>query len=376
MLKIAFVDHYYGEKIGGGEEYLLAVAEGLKEKGFEIEIISLPQSSLARETKKRKMKTIEIPFYSANFLAATGRLAAYFSQEKFDIVNTHGYYSNIVGRLAAKRAGNKNIVCTVHVEVKPDFINTFTDRAKFLLRNFVERATSSGVHYIVVSNEVKRQLIEIGIDESAITVIYPGINIEKSPVSESMADKKSKVIFGSCGRLVRVKDFKTLIIAFSRLKEMGVEAELRIYGEGPERENLESLANSLGVLKWVMFPGYQEKQAVYTSIDVFALPSLSEGFPMSLLEAASYGLPCICTSTGGQKEIIENGKTGLIAPPKDPDSLAKAMLWMVNNREEARKMGKAAREFVSRNFTIEKLIKEHVKLFTKIAKNANLKSIR
>lgn len=368
MLKVAFVDHYYGERIGGGEEYLLAVADGLKGSDFQSEIICLPQSSLSLEARKRALSTAEIPFYTLNLPVAISRLANYFSRQKFDIVNTHGYFSGIAGRLAAKRAGIKNIICTVHIEVRPNFPDTFASKMKFSIRNLLEKATSSGVRYIAVSKEIRGQIVEVGIDERAVTVIYPGIKPEPQHAAGESARDEGSLVFGSSGRLVPVKDYQSLLIAFSKLRQKGIEAELIIYGEGPERENLEKFAALLRVLKSVKLPGYQEKGRVYGSLDVFVLPSISEGFPMSLLEAAAYGIPCICTSAGGQKEIIENGKTGLIVPPKDPDSLARAMLWMANNYKEARKMGKAAQEFVLETFTLDRLIEEHARFFSDIVK--------
>lgn len=365
MKKIAFVDHFYGKRIGGGEEYLIMAAEGIQERGFAPTIICLPDSALAKEAKKRGIDVVEVQFYLPNVFMAARRLKRVLEAADYNIVHTHGYYSGLVGRRAARKAGIRHIVNTVHIEVVPRFSGSFKARVIRYLRNFIETMTAGDIVYVAVSEEILRQLKIIGISAEKIRVIYPGISFWCYPDRLNEGEKK-KVVFGSAGRLVAVKDFATLIRAFSRVFKKGKLVELAIYGEGPEKEMLKNVARSEGVAGIVHFPGYKQKEEIYKNIDVFVMSSLSEGFPLALLEAASCGLPCICTSAGGQVEIIKNDETGIVVPPADVSALSEAMNWVIDNYDAARQMGEKARTHIAGRFSRERMVEEHVKLYTEI----------
>lgn len=113
-MKLLFIDHYYAPYLGGGEEYLLTAAEGLKNKGFDVYLLALPDSDLAKASQERSIPTIEVSFFTRNIFRDANAVRKVIKEISPDIINTHGYYSGIIGRLAAAGLKNVKIVCTVH----------------------------------------------------------------------------------------------------------------------------------------------------------------------------------------------------------------------------------------------------------------------
>lgn len=148
----------------------------------------------------------------------------------------------------------------------------------------------------------------------------------------------------SAGRLSKQKNYPNLIKAFGIVKKTHQECSLTIYGEGPERQDLEELVRSLGLENAVLLPGIEiEIFKQLDRADLFVLPSQYEGMPNALIEAMAMGLPVITTDySGGRGTIVKHGTTGLIVPRNDEEALAQAMLYLLDNREEAMRMGREA----------------------------------
>lgn len=366
MRRIVFIDHYYGKQLGGGEEYLLSVAKGLQEKGFEVFIICLPDSSLAIAGKDLNLNVVEVPFFTKNLLKSVFLLSAELKKISPHIVNSHGYFSNIVGRLSAKKAGIKEIFCTVHTEVKPAF-STPGQRLSYFFRNWVEIKTSNEVFYIAVSKEIKKQLLSLGIDEKQVFVIYPGLskdflNLAKKVYESKDYSRLQKVRFGTCSRLEKVKDIPTLLKAFSLLIADGIDAELIIFGKGSQEKELLELTEKLRISDKVKFEGYKN-DSLYFDIDIFCSSSLSEGFNIALLKAQACGIPAVATNVGGQKEIVLDGKTGILVNPKDPEAFKEVMKKIISKKEVLLHFSQNARDRAL-TFTLEKNINDHLKIFT------------
>lgn len=363
------MDHFYGKNIGGGEEYLLTAAEGIKSEEFEPIIVCLPDSALKREAQKKGLKTYEVNFFTKNILKDIRSLQTVLNKIKPDIVNTHGYYSGVAGRIAAKRENIKNIVNTVHTEVFTRSESPLKD-IYYGIRNLIEKATSKNIYYVAVSNWIGAQLKTLGVKEEAVSVIYPCVS--KKIKNLVFKPPKDKFVFGSAGRLASVKGYDLLLKAFSKLTEKQTGTYLSLRGDGKEKENLIELSKELGISDKVEFTGWvTAREKLYEDLNVFVSPSTSEGFSITLAEASVLGIPCICTAAGGQVEIIEDGKTGYVVKPGDVDSLYEAMEEAFNNYPKMLSMGEEARRENKVKFRAEKLIKSHVNLFNKLVSGSN-----
>jgi glycosyltransferase involved in cell wall biosynthesis len=369
--RIAFIDHYYGEHIGGGEEYLLLAATGVRGRGFAPVVICLPDSALAREARARGLDVVEVPFFLPNLLAAPGRLAAALEELDPHILNAHGYWSTLAARFALRHVPRARMVATVHAEVLPEHERGVRKLVRSL-RNTIDLATSDAIRYVAVSKTIAAQLERIGIDRERIAVINPALPEKTMSSLIEIQHREPRVddgalVFGSAGRLVPVKGFDVLIRAFADVRRVVGEVSLVIFGEGPEREKLRALAGELGVADCVSFPGYKSREEIYRTIDVYVSASRTEGFPVALIEASVAGLPVICTAAGGQTEIVAHEETGLVVPPEDASELARAMMRLALDGETRRRLGEAARAVARERFSEERFVEEHVQLFEELA---------
>lgn len=167
-------------------------------------------------------------------------------------------------------------------------------------------------------------------------------------------------------RLAPVKGHHYLFQALSALKNDGVEWELVLAGDGPERKSLESEAAELGIVSQVRFLGFQTQEQVLSlqrASDLFVLPSLSEGIPVSLMEAMACGIPVIATSVRGVPELVINKHTGLLVPPKAPTAIAEAIRWIVEHPEEVEAMTERARQKVVEEFNRERCTEQLIGLW-------------
>jgi glycosyltransferase involved in cell wall biosynthesis len=178
-------------------------------------------------------------------------------------------------------------------------------------------------HLIVVSNQLRLQAIERGLNDQYITHI-PNFIVGRMTVNAPHSFH-SPVVIGAFGRLVEVKGFDLLLVALSHLKQMGVPFKAIIGGAGEQEHHLKAIAIALGVseetqwLGWVENPG-----AFYGKIDIFCLPSRQESFGMALLEAMGYAKVVVSTRTSGPTELIINGYNGLLCEIM-PESIAEAL---------------------------------------------------
>jgi glycosyltransferase involved in cell wall biosynthesis len=135
------------------------------------------------------------------------------------------------------------------------------------------------------------------------------------------------------------------------------DAQFVIAGDGPRRQELERLAQSRGIAPRVQFIGHvDEVPALLASSDLFVLPSRSEAFPNSVLEAMATGLPIVATRVGGIVELVENQRTGVLVPPDDARALGHAMLDLIQWRSHAVRLGRAARAEVEARYSWERMI--------------------
>lgn len=237
--------------------------------------------------------------------------------------------------------------------------------------------------YITVSEALRRYLTGWGIEPSRIRTIYNGVpgvfgdspfipvlgGYLRRPPWEKKKTKDAVIHIGTAGRLASQKGMDIFIRAAARLVDAYPRGRLNFYiaGEGPERDKLEKLRDSLGLQELLRFKGrILNMDAYLASLDIFTLASRSEGLSFSLLEAAAAGLPIVASSTGGIPEIISQGKTGLLVPPEDSVALAWALGRLVDDPQARVRMGTAALAEVKRRFTEKKMLVQTASLYREI----------
>ncbi len=235
-------------------------------------------------------------------------------------------------------------------------------------------------HYITVSKQFERYLIErIGISESRITQIYNGVDTERfTPVRERKLDvlppgfvDENSVVIGTVARIQPVKDHETLVRAFAALlqrrSEVSDRLRLAIVGDGPLLPKLRLLVDSLGIAKRTWLPGaVSNVPDVMRSLDLFVLPSLSEGISNTILEAMASGLPVIATSAGGNIELLQDGQTGRLFPPGDVQTLVKLLKEYVADPLLCQSHAHMARQRALEKFGLDRMIRRYQAVYEQL----------
>jgi glycosyltransferase involved in cell wall biosynthesis len=184
------------------------------------------------------------------------------------------------------------------------------------------------------------------------TVVYPGVAIPPLDHEYHLGQAAPGLIVGAAARLDRLKGIDILIRAVATLRADFPDLTLEVAGAGPDRARLEDLVGRLALGSRVRFLGWQNNlTGVMARWDVFAFPTLSEGFGIAALEAMALGKPVVASAVGGVPELVEHGSTGWLVSPGDPDALATSLRVLLVNAEQRRTMGAAGRARAAETFS-------------------------
>ncbi|UXA12960.1 glycosyltransferase [Mycobacterium sp. SMC-8] len=288
---------------------------------------------------------------------AIRELVAIFRQEQTDVVVMSGYNAETLGRIAARVAGVGHTIVWVHnaTEITP--------------RGVVHRLVDHGLShwtsaYFGVANVQRRFLVdERGYAADKIRIIHNGVDptlFEASTDRRALAEfgiGHSAPVVGILGSLRPEKDHATFLQAARLVIDKVPDAEFLLVGEGQCRADLEMLCETLGITAHVHFAGARSDiDRFLRSVDVFTLTSTTECLPMALLEAMACARPAVCTAVGGVTEVVEDGTTGFLVPPKDPARLADRLVALLTNPLDARRMGRAGRRRVEAEFRLDRSV--------------------
>jgi L-malate glycosyltransferase len=281
-----------------------------------------------------------------------------------DIVHTHRSKDTVLGAVAAKCAGVRSVVRTVHglSEAMQGW-----PRVKLALYGALDKLVLwfCADRVVAVSTRMASRLRTSGYRPGAITCIHNGINLgavtpRRPPdeVREAFGIRPDAFVIGAVGRFAPVKGHEFLVRAMPQVLADEPGTRLLLVGAGSLRGDLVALAERLGVADACLFvdPARDPRFGAFdlmAAMDAFVLPSLSEGIPLALLEAMALGTPAIATCVGGVPEIVTHGHNGLLVPPRDAHALAGACLVLARDRQRGRILSARARRTVGAHFSHE-----------------------
>jgi glycosyltransferase involved in cell wall biosynthesis/protein-tyrosine-phosphatase len=325
---------------------------------FELSAFLFNDGRLARELKCLGIPVTIVDESRHSAPALLLSLVRFLREHKIDLIHTHGYKENVLGSLAATLAGVPHVVRTVHGLAEP--LRGFAHakmRAYQAMDRTVVRWTADAV--IAVSTRMERDLTAAGYPPAAMTLVYNGVNLEKvratrtrGEVRRELGIDRDAVVIGTVGRLTAVKGHELLLRAAPAILRRESGATFVFVGTGPLRDVLGSLATARGIAHAVRWPGAREDvYDLLSAMDIFVLPSLDEGTPMSILEAMAFSRPIVATRVGGLPEIIEHGVTGLLVPSHSVEALVDACVELARDPTRARALGTRARQVVENRFS-------------------------
>jgi L-malate glycosyltransferase len=218
------------------------------------------------------------------------------------------------------------------------------------------------------SRAAAEQLISQGIPEHRIDIVPNGIDLTLFP---------ERYVWRPARRITTVaclregKRIDVLIAAAPRILARHPGVDIQIVGDGPWREKLVALARAVGVLPHLHFMGHREDvPAILTASDLFVLPSASEASPNVVLEAMAAGLPVVASKVGGIPELVDDGVTGRLVPPSDPDALAAAILDVLDHPNRGAAFGQAGRMRIAREYSFDRMVAQFESLYLTGSANA------
>lgn len=278
----------------------------------------------------------------------------------FDLAHTHGYFADLMGIPASRMLGIP-VLSTCH-----GFIGN--DR-NLRLYNWLDcRALRFADRIIAVSDGIKDHLVAKGVDEKRIAVIQNAVRDDCDPVSFEqnrrlkravLGIQEDALLIGYIGRLSGEKGILVLMQACSGLRARGIPLKLLIIGEGPQRPALEAFARNAGLDRSVMFAGFQNDiEKWLPSLDVFVLPSFTEGTPMALLEAMAHGIPVIASAVGGIPQVIRSGRNGILTEPGSAEEIMQAVLSISVNGALRKRLSDAAKKTIQNGYCASSWIRK------------------
>jgi glycosyltransferase involved in cell wall biosynthesis len=275
------------------------------------------------------------------------RLARMLRDEPVDLVHAHQYTPFFYSAIAARLAGRPPVLFTEHGRHHPDHPRPRRMLANRLLLGKRDRVVAVGeaVRHALIHNE--------GIPPNRVGVIYNGIDpspygdaaVDRAQVRREMGLRPEDFVILKVARLDPVKDHLTAVRTLELVAASLPNARLVIVGEGPERPAIEELVRRRSLTGCVRLLGLRRDiPRVLAAADVFLLTSVSEGVPLTLIEAMAAGVPVVATRVGGVGEVVQDGVTGLLAPAGSHGELCAALLRLAGDSDLRRRMAHHGRE--------------------------------
>jgi glycosyltransferase involved in cell wall biosynthesis len=347
---------------GGAGSYVAGLLPALASR-FDVVVAAHgdgPLVDAARATGVRfvGLRHVRRALSPARDLLGLVELIALIRRERPDIVHVNSSKAGVLGRMAAMLAGAPITVFTVHGWAFKAYSGVAAALYRFADR-LMARATS--VTICVTEAERAAGLAAGTCAASRTTVIPNAIDVAASPRAQPHPDAARIV---SVGRLSWPKDPITLVRALARVRHDEVIA--LVVGDGPQRADVEAEAHRLGLDSVVQLVGPREDVPdLLARGDIFVLASRSEGGPISVLEAMAAGLPVVASDVGGVGELVDEGATGLLVPPADPEALGAALQRLLDDAGLRRRMGAAGRQRVAENFDVGAQRRAHLELYAR-----------
>ena len=362
---------------GGIKEHLRLLAENLS-PFYDVLIVCPPEDGLVSSLERAGAEVIPLNIAGelkpVQDLKNMLLLAGIIKKKRADILHLHGFKAGLLGRLASFTSLRVPVVLTVHNYIAHQERSSLPPFCFYFAENILSRRTS---RIIAVSEALKKNLSDsMGIPDHKIIKIYNGINFEKfssgggTNNNHDIPEPKNSdgiSTVGTAARFAPQKGVADLLRAARLVIDKGMRCKFLIAGDGPLRKELEEQVRSSGLQNHVQFLGHVADMPIFlNSLDIFVLPSRSEGLSVTLLEALAAGKPVVATRVGGVPEIITDGVNGYLVPAQDSYQMAGKIIELLENSKRRNSMSEKGILGVKENFTVQKMIDQTRSLYEEL----------
>jgi glycosyltransferase involved in cell wall biosynthesis len=350
--------------VAGGQIVALRLAHAGRARGDEALFVSPERGPFAARAEEEGFRVLAADVGRLHRARGVLSLTRLLRHERVDLLHTHTLAAaNALSRLAARTA-RVPVFSHLHIE------NHFRNSTARVLRGADNATARLCAALIAVSEDTRRAYERQGYPHR-IEVVYNGVELDggpPNPVRAELGVPADAPLVGEVGRLCDVKGQRELIQALADVPDArAVLVGADLEQGGAFQRQLEQTAESAGVRDRVVFAGRRNDVGdVLAELDVFALPSWTEGLPLVVLEAMARKRPVVATPVGGTPEVVVDGETGLLVPPRDPGALAGALRRLLDDAELRRRLGEAGYARVRERFSAEAMTKRVLELYDEV----------
>jgi len=355
---------------GGAQNVLLNILDGLNRSKYRPIVALLEKGWLEETLRSKGYEVIIVNSTNKSFdWRLIKDLLSICKKNKVKLIHAHlfdsGIYASIVGLLA-----RTPVAITLHGQVdwkKSSY--PVIDKIKLIIINSIAN------HIIYVSENLKKYYEELGVKKRKGIRIYNGINLDqfvplpKEDIRLSMGFSYSDILMGSVGHVRPWRGYEFLIDAAEMVVKLYPKARFIIVGNTVDENYYQRLVSKVNKKKLqnnILFLGFRTNiREILSALDLFVLPSISEGFSLVTVEAMAAGKPVVGTNSGGPAEIVVDGVTGYLVPPADSGALAEKILVLLKDYCLAESMGKAGHLRAEERFSLERMIDNYHALYEK-----------
>jgi glycosyltransferase involved in cell wall biosynthesis len=346
-----------GREYRGGQHQAFLLLEGLRERGHAPELIVLRDSELAKRAKE-----IGAPVHGVagewRRLGAASQIRKLAREHRIDVLHANEPHALTSGWLA--RAHH-----TVPIIVSRRIALSLS-RSRFSLARY-----RAAARVIAVSHFVEKSVIQSGLSQGRVSVIYDGVQIPQEISAAQRESARAQLgiargipCIGIVAAFVPEKGHALLLNAFAKLRGQFPDCILLLRGDGPDLGTLHSLARDLQVEEAVKFlPPSIDIETTFAATNIFAFPSHEEPLGSALLAAMAHSLPVVAIARGGIPEVVEDEKNGLLIKDLDPGAFSVAMARLITNPEEAIRLGRAAHETIVEHFSANQMVEGTIRQY-------------
>jgi len=357
-VRVVHVDSARGWR--GGQNQALLTARGMAARGHDVTVACQAGGTLAERARAAGLAVRELAFRGDLSPTAVLALAAAMRESRPDVVQLHDPHAVSAGLLARRLAGPAALVATRRVD--------------FALRGPLSRRKYAACDRVIaVSQAIAGVLGRGGLASERVRVVYEGVP-DRSALPggrEALRDlgvPEDAPVVGNVAALTGHKDQATLLEAAAKVVTRVPEARFVIVGEGELRSRLEARSRDLGLERRCVFAGFRaDLDRLIPAFTVFCLSSHMEGLGTSLLDAMAFGVPVVATAAGGIPEAVQDGITGRLAPPRQPDALAAALLEALDDPGRRAAWGRAGRRRYEERFTADRMIDATLAVYAELS---------
>jgi glycosyltransferase involved in cell wall biosynthesis len=355
----------------GGQNQVLLTVLGMRALGHRALLVAHPAGELRRRATEGH-DVIGLAPANEMDLSAAWKLSRILKQLKPDVVHAHDPHAVAMAALALSMSTQL---------AKPPLVAS--RRVDFHFKgNALSRWKYRQVDCFVCASEaIRKMVIADGVPAAHAVTIHEGIDlghVAAAPAADLHAElwlPHHAPVVGNVAALVPHKGQRHLIDAAALVVKQVPDARFVIAGEGELRPTLERQIKERGLEKHVFLLGFRpDILSIHKGFDIFVMSSVTEGLGTSLLDAMACGKPIVATRAGGMPEVVADGETGLLVPPRDDAALAAAMVTLLTDRAARERMGTAGQRRARERFSAERMVQDTLELYTRVAMHAHVEA--